>query len=129
MNENASLLLIQLLPLTPLLLVYLVGMVLAIAYWQRSPSAALLVLIGTVMLFASVVLGTLGFHYVIRSRNDLQGGGLNYQTVLAAFNLFMTLLRTLATALLIAAAFVGRRAVNASTMYDSYPGKPEKVTG
>lgn len=127
MNENASVLLLQLLPHTPLLLVYLVGMVLAVAYWQRFPAAALLVLIGTGLLFATGVLGTIGFHYILRSRNELQSDGLNYQAVTAAFTLFNVLLRAVATALLIAAAFVGRRAVDVSAMYDSYPGKPEKV--
>lgn len=108
MNDDASLLLIRILPHAPVLLVYLVGMVLAICYWQRSPGAALLVLLGTGLLFASAILGTLGSHYIFRSRDDLQGEGLNYQTVLGAFGLFVTILRTLATSLLIAAAFVGR---------------------
>jgi hypothetical protein len=102
----------QLLYQSPLLLVYLVGLIVAMVMFSRCPRAAMLTIIGTgTLLFVAIGMVVLQT-YLISARNT--GGGItmqNYSTIIMTSNVIANILRAIAMGLIIAAVFVGRKVV------------------
>jgi hypothetical protein len=100
----------QLLTQSPLLLVYLIGIVVCAVWWRRAPMAAMLALAG----FALLLLTSVGFAFIqqqlIQSMNRGGGGGgaVNYAQSMLWIGIASSILRAAATALLLIAVFIGR---------------------
>lgn len=109
MSDIITQFLMQLLGQTPMLLVYLFGMVIALVFWRRCPSTAVLVLLGSGLLLLASVAGTFAFQYIIQSWHDWGWRSEKMGTVLTTLGLVNSLMGALGFALLLAAAFVGRR--------------------
>ena len=114
MSDIITQFLMQLLGQTPMLLVYLIGMGTAFVFWRRCPSTAVLVLLGSGLLLLISVEGTFAFQYIIQSRHDWGWRDEKMGTVLTALGLVNSVIGALAFALLLAAAFVGRRGQSGS---------------
>ncbi len=92
----------HLLLVSPVLLAYLTGMVLALVFWRRCPTACLLVLVATgIHLIAQV--GSFLSVYIVNL------GTVHYRVELfQAIGLAVSVVHALAIGLLLAAVFVGR---------------------
>jgi len=95
---------------TPVLLVYLIATVLALMFWRRSPSTGILVLLGAGLLLFVGVLWPFAFQYAIVMRGELGWEHENLGVALQVLGLISSLARAVGVGLLVAAAFVGRRA-------------------
>jgi hypothetical protein len=92
----------QLAAQAPVLLVYAVGIVLALAFWSRCPGPCRLTLIGSILLLVTAVLQSCLFSFLVFS--DQESGW-----VLGASGLVWGILRACGFSLLLAAVFLGRR--------------------
>src|SRR4051794_10979853 len=98
----------QLVPRSPTLLVYLVGLVLAFVLWRRFPRPCLLVALAMSLALLVNIVSAFLFVYITTVMID----GLNHQQVgfmLSANSITATILHGVAIAMLLAAVFVGRR--------------------
>ena len=98
----------------PLMLAYLVGIVLALARLQRNPRPATFVLIGCLILFATLLISPLVQAWALQNRGVAQAG-----QILMAFNFVMAVVRAAGFVLLIIAAFVARP--NPDGVYSGFP--------
>lgn len=98
----------QLITLCPVLLVYVIGMALAVRNWQRYPAVGLLVLCGTGVLFASTVGGTFVIQFIVRMHGEWGWQPERMNTVFMAIGFLSSVLHAVGIALLLAAAFSGR---------------------
>ena len=94
---------------SPVLLVYLVGMILALACWRRYPGPCSLVLIATALLLFLTVLQTFLTQYLFHVRTDWGWDNQKLSWILSAIGLACSFLRALGLSLLLAAVFLGRR--------------------
>ncbi len=99
----------QLLVQSPVLLVYLLGMILAFVFWHRSPSTGTLVLLGTGLLLFSSIVWPFVFQYVIRMRAEWGWEHERLGAVLSGIGLVASFIHAVGLALLLVGAFVGRR--------------------
>ena len=99
----------QLLVQSPVLLVYLLGMILAFVFWHRSPATGMLVLLGTGLLLFSSVVWPFVFQYVIRMHNEWDWKAERLGAAMSAMGLVASFIHAVGLALLLAGAFVGRR--------------------
>lgn len=99
----------QLLVQSPVLLVYLAGMVLAFVNWHRSPSTGMLVLFGTGLLMFSAVSWPFVFQYVIQTRADSGWDPARVGAIMSGMGFVSSLFRAVGVALVLGGAFVGRR--------------------
>ena len=99
----------QLLAQSPLLLVYLIAIVLALVFWRRSPTPSVLVFLGAVLLLVITVAHASAFQYLVGIRPPWVGDSRRLGRVLTTLNLLSTLIQACGLALVVAAAFVGRR--------------------
>jgi hypothetical protein len=105
MNTTMTPFLGMLLGAAPLLVVYLVGILLAIVWWGRWPQACGLVLAGCSILFiAGIVQPLIQSQIMLNRSGNLQSVG---QT-LAMLGMIFTIVRAAGFGLLIWAAFTGR---------------------
>src|SRR5262245_24611551 len=99
----------QILYQLPMLLVYIAGIVLAIAFWGRQPRASMFALIGTAILLAVSILApivsNLSFQYWFRSSRPSS----QYSTAMGVLAVIWVLVRASGYGLLFAAVYVGRR--------------------
>jgi hypothetical protein len=93
----------------PLLLVYVVGMVVALSYLPRYRGPAMMTLIATGALLAVSIGQAFLVQYVIQS-NSLGDGLSGTRGMLSIVALISSLIRAAATGLIIAAVFTGRTA-------------------
>lgn len=110
MTSIVSNVLAQLFGQAPLLLVYVVGMVVALSYLPRYRGPAMMTLIATGALLAVSIGQAFLVQYVIQSN---AGSGLASSSLgglLSAVALVSSLIRAAATGLIIAAVFAGRTA-------------------
>lgn len=94
---------------SPVLLVYLVGIILALVFWRRHSGPCLLVLVAAFLLLFVAVTQTIATHSLIRAREELGWGHGELAWMLSAIGLVGSVLRALGTGLFVAAVFVGRR--------------------
>ncbi len=100
MQSGSSFILTQLLGQAPILILYLTGVILGIAFRTRSPLASTLVLIGAGLNLAVSVMWIFILHAAY-TRNNMLG--------IQAWSIAGQLLHTAAHALILSAAFVGRK--------------------
>lgn len=107
----------------PVYLVWLIGIILAVIYWQRQPRVALLTLIALVLFFAdSLVGGFLSVRLPLMLRE--QRVGIRLVTLFAAVRgIVQVLVSVVAWGLVLAAIFGGRGKQEASgpTLADKAP--------
>jgi hypothetical protein len=109
MTSIMSNVLAQLVGQVPLLLVYVVGMVVALSYWPRYRGPAMMTLIATGALLAVSIGQAFLVQYVIQS-NSSGIGSPGLGGMLSIVALASSLIRAAATGLIIAAVFTGRTA-------------------
>jgi len=100
----------QLLGQAPLLLVYVVGMVVALSYVPRYRGPAMMTLIATSALLAVSIGQALLVQYVIQSNAGSGMGSPGLGGMLSIVALISSLIRAAATGLILAAVFTGRTA-------------------
>ena len=108
MNEIVIPALRQLLMQSPILLVYLAGMMFALAVWRRYPVPCVFVLIATTVLLVVSVAQTFLTQYLIHARVERGWEPAQLSWVLSASGLVGSVLRAIGLGLLLAAVFVGR---------------------
>lgn len=109
MNSAAPYLLQQLGYATPQLLVYLVGLVLAIVFLRKYPASAMLTLCGSMVLLLTTLGLTFTQFYLFRARFEYGWSTAGYAQVLSLVSLLASIMRALGLALWLAAVFVGRK--------------------
>jgi hypothetical protein len=110
MTSTLSNVLAQLIGQAPLLLVYVVGMVVALSYLPRYRGPAMMTLIATGALLAVSIGQAFLVQYVIQA-NASGTGSPGLAGMLSGVALISSLIRAAATGLIIAAVFSGRTAV------------------
>ena len=98
----------QLLQQSPVLLVYLIGIVMAIVFWRRSPSASILVILGAGLLLLSSVTLPFVFQYILYSQRDHVSTSEGLSTVFVVLGLISGFVHAVGLGFFIAAAFAGR---------------------
>jgi hypothetical protein len=101
----------QLLTQTPVLVVYVIGMLLGAVLCSRCRAAGLLVVASMVLLFFVSIAWAFGIQYVLASRTRWGWLGDQLGTVMTVGGLLINLAHATGIGLLIAAAFVGRQTV------------------
>jgi hypothetical protein len=99
----------QLLAQSPVLLVYLIGLILALVFWQRCPIPSLLVLVASVLLLLVAVTQTCVTQYLIQARTEMGWTHEKLGWVFSAVGLTGSCLRAAALGLFLAAVFIQRR--------------------
>lgn len=94
---------------TPLLIVYLVGIILSAVFVRKYPLPAMLTLAGAVILFVNVIALALVQGYFIQARVTSGWTLQEYTQVTMVVSAIGGIVRALGSALLIAAIFVGRK--------------------
>jgi hypothetical protein len=93
----------------PLLLIYLIGIALSLAFLRRHPLPSLLALAGTLILFLTGIGIVIAQGSLLRFRVQSDWTVSYYTQMLMIVNLFGTIFRTVGSALLVAAIFAGRK--------------------
>ena len=108
MNDFFSASLYQLLMQSPLLIVCIVGMILALSSWKRCPSACLLILLATGLQLLCSVTHAFSFNYIFVSQQNWNWEHNTLQRVLWWMGSAYSIIGAISWALMIAAAFVCR---------------------
>jgi hypothetical protein len=95
----------------PVLLVYLVGMILALVSWRRCPGPCALTLGATALLLVTTLVQSFLFLYLSRARIELGWSDEQYGWALSANTLVGSMIRAAAVSLLLTAVFIGRKGV------------------
>lgn len=106
MQSNLPILLSQLFSLSPLLLVYLGGMVLAAVWWRRAPGAAMFAIAGLGLMLLSSVAGSGMTIYVMNNRGS--GTMTSFAQTMGVLSFAFSILRAVGLALVVAGVFAGR---------------------
>ena len=93
----------------PVLIVYLVGMILSLVLIRKYPTAAILALAATFVLFATSIGLTMTQGYLFSTRLEAARSLSQYNQMQTILLIAGAGLRTLGTALLVAAVFTGRK--------------------
>ena len=115
-----------LISLAPMLLVWIVGVVLAIINWQRCPTPSLLVLLAMLDLaFFRIVTGSLSMLVIpmMREQGDLNGEQMGRLFALTGY--VGTFGAIIGTFLLLAAVFIGRSHPQPAAGLYGQPPKPQ----
>jgi hypothetical protein len=107
--DNLIPFLAQLAGQTPILLVYLVGMILALVFWRRCPGPCVLTVVAAGLLFVTTLVQPFLFHYLVRVRAEHGWGDEKLGWLLLVNALFGGVFRAVAFGLLLAAVFIGRK--------------------
>ena len=99
----------QLLGQAPILLVYLVGMVVALVFWRRCPRPAMLTLIGMALLLVTTLVQSFLFIYFHWARDDFGWSHERLGWMLSANGLVGSVFRAAAFGLVLTAVFIGRK--------------------
>lgn len=106
---NGSFLIQQLAYAGPVIVVYLVGLVLAVIFIKKYPGPAILTLLATIILLGNIFGIAFAQAYFIRARLGLGGSMASYSTMMSVVSIIGSIMRALGSALLLAAVFVGRK--------------------
>ncbi len=99
----------QLLAQSPVLLVYLVGLILSLVFWRRCQIPCLLTLSATSLLLLLALTHTFVSTYLSLARTEMGWTTAKLTYMLSVMALAATCLRAAALSLLLAGVFVGRR--------------------
>ena len=91
----------------PMLLVYLLGMFLALAFWRRCPVPCALTLGAAALMFVVSVGQTVLYSYLLQGGSTIAQSGRT--SMMGVIGLCTTILHALGFCLLLAAVFHGRR--------------------
>lgn len=94
---------------SPLLIVYLIGILLAAIFVRKYPLPAMLTLAGAAILFVNQIAITLIQGYLIKARVESGWTPDQYTQLLMIVAVIGNIVRAIGTALLIGAIFVGRK--------------------
>jgi hypothetical protein len=100
--------LMQLLGQTPTLLVYIAGLILAMFFWQRSPTVCALTAAGMALMLLVSVGATVFQMYLFRSRIDNDWSAAEFGRFWTIFSITSNTLHAFGLGLVLAAVFVGR---------------------
>jgi hypothetical protein len=92
----------------PVLLVYLIGFVLALLFFGRQPTAALLTLIGTGLLVLVTVAVVVVQAFLVQQRMEENWSVERFARLMSTVGLAGSIGRAIGLALVVAAVFVGR---------------------
>lgn len=109
MNNVVTASLLQVLFQAPILIAYIAGFVLALAFWRRCPTSCLLVLIAVLLSFLVTVANPFVTQYILTSRIQM---GWSYERLNSMFSVASfasSLIHAAAVALFLAAIFIDRR--------------------
>lgn len=106
---NGIVLIQQLAYSVPVILVYLVGLVLAVIFIKKYPVPAILTLLAMIILLSNIFGVTFAQVYLVRSRMGSGGSMASYNTMTSMVSIIGSVMRALGSALLLAAVFVGRK--------------------
>jgi len=106
---NSSFLIQQIAFAGPVLVVYLVGMVLAVIFIKKYPVPAILTLLAMIVLLGTIFGVTFVQTYLIRARLGSGGSMASYSTMTSMVSIIGSIMRALGSGLLLAAVFVGRK--------------------
>lgn len=109
MNPSSSLLIQQLAYSGPVIVVYLVGLVLAVIFIRKYPVPAILTLLATIILLGNIFGIAFAQAYFIRARLGSGGPMASYSTMMSVVSIIGSIMRALGSALLLAAVFAGRK--------------------
>ena len=104
---NGSFLIQQLAYSGPVIVVYLVGLVLAVIFIKKYPVPAILTLLAIIILLGNIFGIAFAQAYFIRAR--LGGSMASYSTMMSVVSIIGSIMRALGAALLLAAVFAGRK--------------------
>jgi hypothetical protein len=93
----------------PALIVYLVGMVLAVIFIRKYPGPAILTLLATIILLVTTIGIAMAQVHFMRLRVEPGWTTARYGQVMSVVSIAGSMLRALGLALLLAAVFVGRK--------------------
>lgn len=108
-------------PQSPLLLLYLAGMLLAVIFMAKRTAPALLVALGCGGLLLTTLASTASFWFVMKLREENDWNAEKVNSVYLSVGLAYSLCRVLGTGLLLAAAFVGRSSAPAERTAHTRP--------
>jgi len=94
---------------TPIMLVYLVGLVLALVFWRRCPVSCVLTLIATLLLLGLIVTSTFVYQYLFHARAEMDWPPERIELMYSVIRFVSSLLHALGIGLLLAAVFAGRK--------------------
>ena len=109
MNNNIMPYLTQLISSSPLLLVYFVGLILALVFWRRCPTPSLLVVLGSALLLPVTVIHICVAQYLIQSSAELGWTHEKLGWALTIISLTGSCLRAAGVGLFLTAVFLQRR--------------------
>jgi sugar phosphate permease len=109
MDNIVAQFLVQLVSRAPALLVYAIGVILAIVYWQRYPRPCLLVLLAVCLSGFALVASAFLFMYLPRAMADFGWPREQFGMIIGIVNFAASVLHASATAMLLGAVFAGRR--------------------
>jgi hypothetical protein len=92
----------------PPLLVYVIGITLAVSYWRWQPTVCLLTLLANGLMLGAALVQTVGIQYLVHIQNENGGGFGSIGMILSAIGLVCNLVRAVGLGLLLAAVFHGR---------------------
>ncbi len=108
MNPMLTSYLTQLAVQSPVLIVYVIGLVLAIVFWARYPGPAVLTFVALALLLVITLAFPLVQMYVVRVRAESTWSMQKYGTVMSVVGVVSSILRAAAGGLLLSAVFMGR---------------------
>ena len=119
MNNMIVLSLYHLLAQSPVLLVYLIGLILALVFWRRCPTPSLLVLVATVLLLLVTVTHPFVIQYLVQASTEMGWTIEKAAWMSSVVGLTSSCLHAAALGLLVAAVFLQRRVPSSASPNDS----------
>ena len=93
----------------PVIIVYLVGLGLAVTFIRKYPVPAILTLLASIILLGNIFGITFAQVYLVRARLGSSGSMSSYNTMQSMVSIIGSIMRTVGSALLLAAVFWGRK--------------------
>lgn len=110
MSQNSFLpVLMQLAGQAPVLLVYVVGIILALVFWGRYRMPSMLTLIACVVMLVASIAQTVLWHTLLQMRESMGWSMQKYGSMMSAVSLVSSVVRAIALGTLLGAVFAARR--------------------
>lgn len=116
MSDRFSDFLMQLLRQSPMLDALILGIIVAIIFWKRSPPAAILTMIGSGTLLFTAIASRLAYQMLGRTAAEYRWNSNQVQTAYLSVNLIDSCHFAIGFGLLVTAVFTGRTAHNKPRM-------------